>query len=353
MSGPGEADGVEGVPEPRTATRLIGHEVAERELLEAWSSGRLHHGWLFTGPRGIGKATLAFRFARFLLANGQAGGALLAPTDLAVDAEHPTSRRISSGGHADLLTIARAWDEKRGRFRAEIVVDDARKLGDFFTMTPAEGGWRIALIDGAEDMNASAANAILKVLEEPPRRTVLLLVSHAPGRLLPTIRSRVRRLALRPLPDATVSEILRGAFPEISGAEAAELARLSAGSPGRAMRLAAAGGLDLQRDLDRLLAGLPQLDIPKLHALADQAGRGEKGASAFAVLADLLGQWLARLVRGEDAALQQLRSGASLEQWLAVWDKVSGLLARAEGANLDRKQVLLTAILAVQRAAGG
>jgi DNA polymerase III subunit delta' len=353
VSGSGEADGVEGVPEPRTATRLIGHEAAERELLEAWGSGRMHHGWLFTGPRGIGKATLAFRFARFLLANGEPGGGFFAPTNLSVDPDHPAGRRIASGGHADLLTIARAWDEKRGRFRAEIVVDDARKLGEFFTMTAAEGGWRIALIDGAEDMNPSAANAILKVLEEPPKRTVLLLVSHAPGRLLPTIRSRVRRLALRPLPDATVGEILRGAFPEISVAEAAELARLSAGSPGRAMRLAAAGGLDLQRDLDRLLAGLPQLDIPKLHALADQAGRGEKGASAFAVLSDLLGQWLARLVRGEDAALQKLRSGASLEQWLAVWDKVSGLLARAEGANLDRKQVLLTAILAVQRTAGG
>jgi DNA polymerase III subunit delta' len=346
-----DVDTVEGVAEPRIATRLIGHEAAERALLDAWSGGRMHHGWLITGPRGIGKATLAFRFARFLLANGMPGGSMFAPGDLAVAADHPVARRIASSGHADLFTLARDVNERTGRLQSIINVDNTRRLIDFFTLTAAEGGYRVAIIDGAEDMNPSAANAILKVLEEPPQRAMLLLVTHAPGRLLPTILSRVRRLALRPLAPAAVIGILREAVPELTQDEAAELATLAEGSPGRAVRLAAAGGLELHQELSRLLAGLPKLDVAALHALADKAGRGEKGASAFAVLSELLAQWLARLVRGEGG--EALRGRASLEQWLAVWDKVSGLLARAEGANLDRKQVLLTAILAVQRTAGG
>ena len=141
--------------------------------------------------------------------------------------------------------------------------------------------------------------------------------------------------------------LLRARFADLAENDAQALASLAEGSPGRAMRLAEAGGLELQRELERLLAKLPALDVPALHALADRAARGEKGASAFAVLGELLTQWLARLVRSGR------QPGRSLDQWLAVWDKVSGLLARAEGANLDRKQVLLTAILAVQRAAGG
>jgi DNA polymerase-3 subunit delta' len=347
----GEVEAVEGVPDPRIATRLIGHEAAERALLDAWSGGRLHHGWLVTGPRGIGKATLAFRFARFLLANPEPGGGLFAPTDLSVPADHPVARRIASGGHADLFTLERDINERTGRMQTIINVDNARRLIDFFALTPAEGGWRVAIIDGAEDMNPNAANAILKILEEPPKRAVLLLVTHAPGRLLPTIRSRVRQLALRPLADAAVTGLLREAFADLTAAEAAELTRLSAGSPGRAMRLAAAGGLELHGALNAVLAGLPKLDIAALHGLADRVGRGDKGAGAFAVLSDLLIQWLAGLVRGEGDAT--LRGRASLDQWLAVWDKVADLLARAEGANLDRKQVLLSAILAVQRTAGG
>jgi len=348
MAQAAEAEGIEGVPEPRAGAALIGHEVAERTLLEAWASGRLHHGWLLTGPRGIGKATLAFRFARFLLAHGDPGDGLFAPPNLAVPADHPVARRVASGSHGDLFVLERDVNERTGKLQTVINVENTRKLIDFFTMTAAEGGWRIAVIDGVEDMNPSAANAILKILEEPPKRTVLLLVSHAPGRLLPTIRSRVRRLALRPLPGATVAQILTRSFGDLSETEAKALASLAEGSPGRAMRLAAAGALELQGELDRLLDGLPRLDVPALHALADRAGRGEKGAAAFAVLGDLLTQWLGRTARGEGLA-----NRARLEQWLAVWDKVGGLLARAEGANLDRKQVLLTAILAVQRAASG
>jgi len=339
---------IEGEAGPRTATTLVGHAAAEQALLEAWSGGRLHHGWLLTGPRGIGKATLAYRFARFLLANGDPGGGLFAPTGLAVPADHPVARRVASGAHADLFVLERDVNERTGRLQTVINVENTRRLIDFFTLTPAEGGWRVAIVDGAEDMNPSAANAILKILEEPPKRAILLLVTHAPGRLLPTIRSRVRRLQLRPLPEDAVMRLLRERFSDLTTDDAAELARLAEGSPGRAMSLAEAGGLELNRELDRLLARLPALDVPALHALADRAARGEKGMAAFAVLGELLTRWLAAAVRAGQAP-----GRASLDQWLAVWDKVSGLLARAEGANLDRKQVLLSAILAVQRAAGG
>ena len=352
MAEPATADAIEGVLEPRANPRLIGHAAAERQLLEAWASGRLHHGWLLSGPRGIGKATLVYRFARFLLANGSGGEALFRPRDLAVPTDHPVFARVASGGHPDLFTLARSLDD-RGRFQTVINVDNARRLGEFFALTAGEGGWRVAVIDGAEEMNPNAANAILKILEEPPKRAVLLLVSHAPGRLLPTIRSRVRQLVLRPLDDASVAQLVRESFPDLPPAAAGELATLAAGSPGRAMRLAAQGGLELNQELGRVLAVMPELDIPALHALADRAARGEQGQQAFAVLAELIGHWLARLIRGEDPELAALRDRANLDQWFAVWEKVSALFARADGANLDRKQVLLNAVLAVQRAAGG
>ena len=190
------------VPAPRENPSLSGHEPAEKELLSAFASGRLPHGLLITGPHGVGKATLAFRFARFLLSQGAApsAGGLFAPavpSSLALPPEHPVFRRVASSGHADLLTVERGIDPKRKRERTEIVVDDTRAIAAFLRLTPAEGGWRIVVVDTADEMNRNAANAVLKILEEPPSRALLILVSDNPGRLLPTIRSRCRRLPLR------------------------------------------------------------------------------------------------------------------------------------------------------------
>ena len=216
-----EADPPETTPDPRANPDLSGHAAAEETLKTAAESGRLAHAWLFRGPRGIGKATLAFRFARWLLASSGASS-LAAPAppslfgdDMAPEAigsdeglfvapENPVFRRVAAAGHADLMTIEVGLDD-RGRRRREIVAADVREVGRFLSMTPAEGGWRVVIIDSADDMNRHAANAVLKVLEEPPRRAVLLLVSHNPGRLLATIRSRCRSLALRPLANDTVA----------------------------------------------------------------------------------------------------------------------------------------------------
>src|SRR5207248_2033535 len=249
--------------EPQENPDLLGQESAERALLEAALSGRLAHAWLLSGPRGVGKATLAYRFARFLLAGeGASQGGLFgeAPAGLALDPAHPVFRRVASGGHPDLRTIVRGINPRTGRLRSEIVVDDVRDAVAFLRLTPAEGGWRVVIVDGAEDMNRNAGNALLKVLEEPPPRAVLILVSHAPGRLLPTVRSRCRRLEAKALPPAIVDEWLSRRMTELSGADRALVTGLAEGSIGRALALAEAGGIDLYRDLSATLLGLPRID---------------------------------------------------------------------------------------------
>src|SRR5690348_14504287 len=204
-------------PPPRANPELVGHAAAEATLRRLFEAGRLPHAVLLSGPRGIGKATLAFRLARFVLA-GEAGGGLFAASPdagLAIPSDSGAFHRVASGGHADLLTVERAWDPRRRRLRGEIVVDDTREIAAFLRLTPAEGGWRIVVVDGADEMNRNAANALLKILEEPPRRALLLLVAHSPGRLLPTIRSRCQRFPLMPLPDEMVSRLLARYRPDL------------------------------------------------------------------------------------------------------------------------------------------
>ena len=356
-------------PPPRKNPDLIGHAGAEAALLEAWRSGRLAHAWLLCGPAGVGKATLAFRFARFVLAGGGAGGLFGDRAEsLAVDPENPVFRRVAAGSHADMMTIECSWNEKHTRLRDEIVVDDVRALGPFMRLTASEGGWRVAVVDTADEMNASAANALLKLLEEPPDKALLLLVSHSPGRLLPTIRSRCRRLNLGPLDDDRVRDFVAEFRPDLAPGEAAALARLSAGSPGRALRLADAGGLALYGEMIELLSGADGLDVAALHALAERVARANARA-AFTTLMELLGQWLARLVRigavggapdklgveevvaGEGAVIERLLGRASLEQWTEVWEKTGRLAADVERINLDRKQVVITAFTALEATA--
>ncbi|MCW8862644.1 MAG: DNA polymerase III subunit delta' [Rhodospirillales bacterium] len=366
-----------GVPAPRASSSLIGHETAERTLLDAFESGRLHHAWLICGQRGIGKATLAYRFARYLLSQGHDftppsgtglfDDALLPSTDqggstkgiLHVDESHPVFRRIASSGHADLVTVERQVDPKTDRKRAEIVVGDVRNIGGFMAKTPAEGGWRVVVIDAADEMNRNAANAVLKVLEEPPDRAILLLVCHNPGRLLPTILSRCRKITLQPLSDGAVRALLSQMAPEVSGDDIEILTKLSEGSIGRALELAEGGGVGFYRDILGLLNTLPNLDTERLHALGDTLGR-RGNEDAFRTFTELFQWWLSRLIlsgsRGgerllaEEAPLaERLLSVAGLDRWLEVWEKIDRLFARAGGGgNLDRKQVFLNAFLSLE-----
>ncbi len=184
---------------PRETTVLFGHGEAEQALLESYRSGRLHHAWLISGPAGIGKATLAYRMARFVLAHPDPRAATVqAASSLAVAGDHAVTRRTAAQTHGDLLVIERTVNEKTGKLRQDIQVDDVRRMVGFFGSTAGEGGWRVAIVDAVDELNDQGANALLKMLEEPPRRALLLLVSHSAARVLPTIRSRCRLLALHP-----------------------------------------------------------------------------------------------------------------------------------------------------------
>ncbi|MEX2453115.1 MAG: DNA polymerase III subunit delta' [Rhodospirillaceae bacterium] len=374
-----------GIPLPRANPRLVGHAHAEERLVGAWASGRLPHGWLISGPRGIGKATLAYRFARFLLAHGSPsapaddgpsmfGDALppAVPTSLAIDEGHPVFRRIAAGAHADLRVIERGpapedrnKEPDRQRIQTVIPVDAIRAAGHGMGLTAGEGGWRVIIVDGAEDMNPNAANALLKVLEEPPPRALLMLVTHAPGRLLPTIRSRCCQLRLAPLGSDSVSELLRTFRADLGEQERRALAGLADGSIGRALSLADSDGLSIKRDLIGLLSGLPDLDTMTAHKFADRFTRREADA-AWRTAVDLTTRCVADLVassargtspesRGyapdEAACLIRLQGMASLDRWVEVWEKTSRLFAQADSASLDRKQVMLSALGTMESAA--
>jgi DNA polymerase III subunit delta' len=342
---------------PRQNPDLVGHENIEQELRRFAESGRLPHALLLTGPRGIGKATLGFRLARFLLAEP----ACRAKSGLAIDPGSSVFRRVASGGHADLLTVERAYDPRRRRLRSEIVVDDVREIAGFLRLTAAEEGWRIVIIDGAEEMNRNAANALLKILEEPPRRTLLLLISHSPGQLLPTIRSRCRRCPLAALSQPLVLELLERYRPELAESEAATLARLTRGSIGRAIELADAGGLALYHSILDMLGQIPRLDIAGLHAFADKLVRPD-GEDAYRASEELLSQFLVRMVVGfargaddllpeEREVMRRLGSRADPPRWAALRDKIDRDFANTDELNLDRKQAILGAFFAIEELA--
>ena len=357
-------------PPPRSNPDLLGHQNAEAELRRLFDSGRMPHALLLSGPRGIGKATLAFRLARFVLAQGAGEG--MAPSllgddsavGLAIPPDSGVFRRVASGGHADLLTVERAYDPRRRRMRSEIVVDNTREIGAFLRLTPAEGGWRVVIVDGADEMNRNAANALLKILEEPPRRALLLLVAHSPGRLLPTIRSRCRRFPLVPLPGTIVAELLARYRPELDPASAAAVTALAEGSIGRALDLAAAGGVELHRAVLELLTRESGIDPAALHAFADRLARSE-AEEAYRVVEALVGQMLARLaitatqnerndaaLSEENALLRRLGSRAPAARWAALRGEIEESFARTDALNLDRKQTILGAFFAIERAAG-
>src|SRR5579864_5732827 len=355
-------------PGPRSNPELLGHEAAEDALRRLFEAGRLPHALLLSGPRGIGKATLAFRLARFVLANGGGEGApggLFGDPDargLAIAPDSGTFRRVASGGHADLLTVERGYDPRRRRLRGEIIVENTREIGTFLRLTPAEGGWRVVIVDGADEMNRNAANALLKILEEPPRRALLLLVAHSPGRLLPTIRSRCRRFPLAPLPPAIVRRLLLRYRPDLPEGQAEALTALSGGSIGRALDLAAAGGIELYQSVLALLSRDGGIDPAALHAFADRLARGE-AEEAYRAVEELVAQLLARVAgaaaRGtagaelprESALVQRLGERAPAARWAELRDAIGQSFARTDALNLDRKQTILGAFFAIEGAA--
>ena len=326
------------IPHPCTVFDLQGHEAAETAFEAARARGRLHHAWLLTGPEGVGKATFAYRAARRLLGAPPEPGRGV----LGAGPEHPVSRQIIAHSHPDLLVLERVGED--GKPRRVIPVDEARKLAEFFSKSPASAPHRVAIIDAADDLNVNAANAVLKTLEEPPARGVLLLVSHSPGKLLATIRSRCRRLAFSALPEPEVAAFAQArttANPE----QALRLARMSGGSPGRAWALYAAGAIGVDDAARDLLADLPQLNEAAALALADRF-RGGEGPAQFALLFERLAE------RVHNQVLAKAADGRGrLDRWAAAWETLQRLPREVEAVNLDRTDALFTALAELRAAA--
>lgn len=332
---------------PRETTALFGHGQAEQALLASYQSGRVPHAWLIGGPPGIGKATLAYRFARFVLAHPDpAVRAVQDATSLAVDPAHPVARRIAARAQSDLLVLERVINEQTGKLYTVIRVEDVRRTVSFFGSTAGEGGWRIAIVDSVDDLQREGANALLKVLEEPPERTLLLLVTNAPGRVLPTIRSRCRRLLLRPLDEADVARAVAGAAGrDAGGSEVEDAARAAAGSVARALALLDEEALALRQRVLELIAQLPDPDPLALHALGDALGGSDP--QTLDTFMDLVNGWLS----GQLATAVQ--SKPKMARVAETWDKVNRAAREVEAYNLERKPFAFAVFGALAEAARG
>lgn len=321
---------------PEATNSLIGHEDSERALLDAYRSARLHHAWMLEGPPGIGKATLAYRFARFVLANPDPLAVEVQESpDLGIPPDHSVARQVAAHAHPNLMMVERPRDEEGKPTKTAISVDIVRRLDRFLGSTPAGGNWRVVVVDPADELTRSAANALLKMLEEPPERCIFLLIAHMPGRLLPTIRSRCRRLALPPLPDTLLSSALGATIEPEDRDLAVHLAR---GSLGQALRILGAQGKDTARETLALLNALPDTDRHAVHTFAERLGQ-RGGDESFRLACDLLLDWIASRARG------RARDGvdaAQLARWSEVWEKVGRTLSQTETYNLDRTQAVLS-----------
>ncbi len=330
---------------PRQTVVLFGHAQSEQALLDAYKSGRMPHAWLIGGPPGVGKATLAYRLARFVLAHPDPSAqAVQKANSLAVEAEHPVARRIAAQAQGDLLVLERTINEQTGRLYTIIRVDDVRRTVGFFGSSAGEGGWRVAIVVAVDDLQREGANALLKILEEPPERTLLLLISHAPGRELPTIRSRCRRLLLRPLDEANVARAVAAATGrDAEDKDVKEAAAAADGSVARALGLLAGPALALRQKVLDLFAQLPEPDPRALHALGDALGGSDP--ETLAAFIDLVNGWLS--ARLETSARDLKR----MDRIAQTWDKVNRLARDAEIYNLERKPLVFTVFGALAEAA--
>lgn len=359
-----EADRLGDFPHPRETRDLFGHEAAEGTLAQAFAGGRMHHAWLLAGRAGIGKATLAYRLARHVLSRPAERDP--AAKSLHVPSTASAARQVGALSHTGLLLLRRPYDARSKRHAASIPVDEVRRLRSFLGLTAEGGGWRVVIVDSADELNVNAANALLKSLEEPPPRAVFLLVSSQPSRLLPTIRSRCRRLDLQPLKSQDLRRAVEAAAKAAGLAPPAgdrwlRLERLAEGSVRVALQLAN-GGVDLQVRIEQLFARLPNVDWPSAHALADSLVL-EAQAPQFQAFFDLLLDMLARLARaraaGRAATEQELSLAARLipearlPAWAELWQAIVRDKSDTDELNLDRKALVLRSLARLEAAARG
>lgn len=331
------------IPAPHETSRLIGHADAIAQLASSLRGGRTHHAWLLTGPRGIGKATLAYRAAAYLLAG-------LPETDapLGVPEKHPVAGQVAQGASPGLFVYQRRPHPNTGRMRTEIDVDQVREIEQRVRLRAGDG-WRVGIVDCVDELNKSSANALLKLIEEPPDQMVFFLVAHSPGRVLPTIRSRCTVLRLNALSETDTRAVVEPLLADVSGKDLELLVRLADGSPGRAVELAAAGGAALYRSVTKLLDAVATPDTTAIHKLGDSLAADRSG-TAFLVAGDIISRWVRQQTR---AQLDAGSAGGQLDRWARLWEKVTADIARAHGQYLDRKQAFIDIFHTLHTAAVG
>ncbi len=336
MSPKSKTPEVENERHPRKSYVLFGQDEPLTRAARAIRGGRPPQGWLVCGPPGIGKATLAYRIAGYVLnygASAEGAGDLYLPPDNII------CRQIEAGAHPGLKVLTRGVDSK-GKTRTALTVDEIRKLAGFFGLTSGAGGWRVAIVDSADDMNDNAANALLKLLEEPPARSMLLLIAHAPGRLLATIRSRCQRLDLRPLHEPEMSKALVHYMPDIDESDRKLLMDFAEGSLGRALKLAEGDGLKLAQEIENLITAASNPEFPALLSLAERVVKMPDGLAEFG---EYLSSALARNVRNAD-----FKAHGNVEAWVEAWERVNHLFARAGGIHMEPRQTVINSTRMVE-----
>jgi DNA polymerase-3 subunit delta' len=354
-SGQGEAPPAgPGLLPPRLNPECLYHGVAEKNFLDYIAAGSMPHALIFAGPKGIGKATMAFRLARFLLKNGTTdaaqdslfGDTPAAPTSLAVPPDDPVFIRVASGGHPDLLTLEKPEDKD------EINVETARKIAPFLRMTASMGGWRVVIVDDADTMNRNGQNAILKILEEPPKNALLILITHRPGMLLPTIRSRCRVIPFQTMAAEQVASFIKRANPSLTAKDIEQLAYMAEGCPGRALEIMGQGGIEAVQAVTNLLSAWPNWDWVRIHNTADLFGRGND--AAYQGFRDMFVWSFENLLRAKavgrfDDVFAPLKIGGvralwdhySLESLSQICDTVRAHFDQVDRSSLDRRHGVL------------
>lgn len=364
---------IDGARSPRFCRELIGQEAAVTHFLSNLAQGKLHHACLLTGPKGVGKASFAHMAARFMLHHADPVSAAKNADNLIITADDTLGKQIEQGSHPDLMIVSRPWDVAKERFKQSISIDEVRKIRSFFNLSAGMGGWRVCIIDAADDMTLNAANALLKTLEEPPANSLFLIVSHQSGGLLDTIRSRCMKIAFQPLSAINIQHLMhlgfKGGLKDGSkdGADNADaeqsvaaIAHLSRGSIGRALHIQDTNGLEVYSDMVKLLRQYPQIQTVALHEVAERMSK-RNAEHLFVDMGEFLLQWLHQLARssargetprvifeGEEAAFQAMVADRPLEAWVDVWEKVTELFDNAKRLNLDRKQTVLESFKLIQ-----
>ena len=368
---------------PEEQTELFGHDDVRKTLLELWNNKRLAGSWLFCGAKGIGKATLAYRLARFILAQPEKNEISLfgeeeTPVSLDIPAEDPVFKSVAQRTAPGLCVIECALKEEELKSRQalidagkpldpeteksrkrydEIRVTDIREAENFLHLTAGANGWRVMIIDSADDMNTNAANALLKSLEEPPPKTVIILISHQPGKLLPTIRSRCRKLSLKPLGNEELSGILKTKIPDFDEQSLRSLVLLAEGSLGKALSLNEQDGVSVFTKMISLFADFPKLPVTALYAFTEKT---LKEKDVMRTAQSLLVQWLERVCvqsqtgGGEEIFPSELQIMSRIQnaidplRLIEITEETQKAFA---DTDLDQKQVFVNAFLKLQREA--